>query len=90
VLTGSRDGTARLWDAQTGREICAFYVLKDGGWLTFTPQAFVFDGSQSTRNILLKCLWIVDNSTGQRRAFTEADFERFHRPELVARALARQ
>jgi len=90
VLTGSGDGTARLLDGGLGREICAFYVLKDGGWLTFTPQAFVYDGRRSTRTVLLKRLWVVDKTTGQRRPFTEADFERFHRPELVARALARQ
>ena len=89
VLTGARDGTARLWDAQSGREICTFYVLEDGGWLTFTPQAFVYDGRQSTRTVLLKCLWVVDNTTGQRRPFTEDDFQRFDRPDLVAKALAR-
>jgi len=35
-------------------------------------------------------LWVVDNTTGQRRPFTEADFDRFNRPDLVAKALARQ
>ena len=89
VLTGSWDGTARLLDAQTGGVICAFYSLKDGGWLSLTPQAFVYDGQQSTRSVLLTCLWIVDNTTGQRRLFTEADFERFNRPDLVQKALTR-
>ena len=89
VLTGSGEGSVRLWDAQTGRQICSFYHLEDGGWLTVAPEAFVYDGRESTRSILLKCLWIVDNATGQRRPFAEADFERFNRAELLRKALAR-
>ena len=30
VLTGSLDGTARLWDAQSGRLIAAFYLFRGG------------------------------------------------------------
>jgi len=89
VLTGSDDNTARLWDAQTGRLIAAFCLLKESGWFTFTQEAFVYDGQESTRAILFKCLWMVDPQTGQERPLAEADFDRFHRPDLVQKALRR-
>jgi serine/threonine protein kinase len=88
VLTGSWDGTARLWDAQSGRLIAAFYLFQGGGWATLTSEAFVYDGQESTKAILLKCLWLVDPQTGQERPLAEADFDRFHRPDLVQSALA--
>jgi hypothetical protein len=31
----------------------------------------------------------VDNTTGERRPFAEADFERFNRADLLQKALAR-
>ena len=89
VLTGSGDNTARLWDAQSGRLIAAFYLFQGGGWATLTSEAFVYDGQESTKAILLKCLWLVDPQTGQERPLAEADFDRFHRPDLVQKALRR-
>jgi WD40 repeat protein len=89
VLTGSEDGTARLWDAQSGRLIAAFYLFQGGGWATLTSEAFVYDGQESTKAILLKCLWLVDPQTGQEQPLAEADFDRFHRPDLVRKALRR-
>ena len=88
VLTGSYDKTARLWDAQSSRLIAAFCLVKESGWFTFTEEAFVYDGQESTKAILLKCLWLVDPQTGQERPLAEADFDRFHRPDLVQSALA--
>jgi serine/threonine protein kinase/Tol biopolymer transport system component len=88
VLTGSSDGTARLWDAQSGRLIAAFYLFQGGGWATLTSEAFVYDGQESTRAILFKCLRLFDPQTGQERPLAEADFDRFHRPDLVQSALA--
>jgi len=89
VLTGSSDGTARLWDAQSGRLIAAFCLFQGGGWATLTSEAFVYDGQESTKAILLKCLRLVDPQTGQERPLAEADFDRFHRPDLVQKALRR-
>jgi len=89
VLTGSLDGTARLWDAQSGQQIAAFYLFKEGGWATLSAHAFVYDGQQSTKAILLKCLCMVDPQTGQEQPLSEADFERYHRPDLVQKALQR-
>jgi WD40 repeat protein len=89
VLTGSDDNTARLWDAQTGRLIAAFCLFRGGRWATLTSEAFVYDGQESTKAILLKCLLLVDPQTGQEQPLAEADFDRFHRPDLVQKALRR-
>jgi len=88
VLTGSLDKTARLWDAQTGRLIAAFCLFQGGGWATVTSEAFVYDGQESTKAILFECLRLFDPQTGQERPLAEADFDRFHRPDLVQSALA--
>jgi hypothetical protein len=74
VLTGSGDGTARLWDAQSGRLIAAFCLFQGGGWAALTSEAFVYDGQESTKAILFECLWLVDPQTGQERPLAEAEF----------------
>jgi WD40 repeat protein len=89
VLTGSGDGTARLWDAQSGRLIAAFCLFKGSGWARLPQEAFVYDGQESTKAILFECLRLVDPQTGQERPLAEADFDRFHRPDLVQKALRR-
>jgi WD40 repeat protein len=38
VLTGSVDRTARLWDANTGRELCQLLNFKDGTWAVTDAQ----------------------------------------------------
>jgi len=85
-LTGSYDNPARLWDVQTDRPICTFYLLKDGGWVTITPQGyFLSDGRPETPQLL----YVKDPATGQVRGITEAEWQAFHRPDLVAAALRR-
>jgi hypothetical protein len=49
VLTGSRDGTTRLWDVALGEELACLLSLDDGrDWLAITPQG-LFDGSAEGR-----------------------------------------
>ena len=86
VLTGSGDGTARLWDAHTGQPICAFCHLRHGGWVTITPQGyFLTDGRSETREVL----HVKDPDTGQGRGITDAEWHAFHRPDLLQQLLQR-
>jgi len=40
VLSGSGDGTVRLWDVSTGKEIVQFISFNDGEWIVITPEGF--------------------------------------------------
>jgi hypothetical protein len=44
LLTGSADDTLRLWDAQTGRELCTMVSFADSTWAVFDRDGR-FDGS---------------------------------------------
>ncbi len=49
VLTGSLDGTARIWDAHTGDELVRLIGLEEGkDWLAVTADG-LFDGSLGAR-----------------------------------------
>jgi WD40 repeat protein len=46
VWTGYQDGTTRLWDASSGKELCTLLSLEAGkGWLVIAPDCS-FDGSE--------------------------------------------
>jgi WD40 repeat protein len=45
LLTGSSDGTTRLWEVATGKQLAQLISLESGkDWLVVTPEGF-FDGS---------------------------------------------
>lgn len=41
VLTGSQDGTARLWDSATGRPLAQLISLRSGGWTVLSADGHV-------------------------------------------------
>jgi WD40 repeat protein len=52
ILTGSEDGSARLWEASTGKEICRLLTYDAGNdWLVTTPDGY-FDGSENAAKIV--------------------------------------
>ena len=79
VLTGSEDGTARLWETETGKELLRLIAL-DGGkdWIVVTPDG-LFDGSPGARRLIG---WRVP---GQRAPVpVDRFFNDFYRPGLLA------
>jgi WD40 repeat protein len=49
LLSGSVDGTARLWSVGSGLELCAIRQFDaKGNWLAYTPDG-IFDGTSSAR-----------------------------------------
>lgn len=62
VLTGSKDGTARLWDASTGQEIRAFKGHED----RVTSVVFSPDGARVLTGSYDKTARLWDASTGQQ------------------------
>jgi WD40 repeat protein len=52
ILTGSADGTTRIWDAKSGKELAALYAFDRGkDWLVVAPDGR-FDGSDGARQFL--------------------------------------
>jgi hypothetical protein len=52
AVTGSADGTVRLWDPATGEELCRLILLGPGSdWLALTPEGR-FAGSEAGRQKL--------------------------------------
>lgn len=37
VLTGSTDGTIRVWEGKTGKALASLISFKDGGWAAVDP-----------------------------------------------------
>jgi WD40 repeat protein len=62
VLTGSRDNTARLWDAATGQELRAFLGHTDA----IRAVAFSPDGKQVTTSSADSTVRVWDVATGQQ------------------------
>jgi len=84
VATGSLDGTTRLWDIVTGRELVRLYSFHSGAdWLVVTPEGF-FDGSEEGRESL--AFRVGDNENSSVAAAEMP--QRYHCPGVLARILA--
>ncbi len=81
LISGSWDGTARVWDVSTGRERAAFVNFLDGSWIVATPEGY-FESSSA----------LAEDNLNVRigdRVFGISSFrENFNRPDLVKRSLA--
>src|SRR5262249_35439286 len=79
VLTGSMDGTVRLWDADTGQELCQL-VSFDKGWAVF-DSAGRYDASNPDE--LPGLHWVVGKTS-----FPLSKFKReYHDPALLAKCV---
>jgi WD40 repeat protein len=82
LWTTSRDGSTRLWNTATGKELCTLLSM-DGGkdWLVVTPEGF-FDGSPGAWRFVAYrvsgSLKVVDD---------DATRKQLHRPGLLSRVL---
>ena len=76
-------GSVCRWQLATGREIARIVVVdRDQEWLVVTPEGY-FDGSPDACQLVT---WRMGDEVFPMERFAE----RFHRPDLVARALAGQ
>ena len=80
ALTGGRDGTSRLWDAATGRELCQLISFNDGTWAVADPSGR-YDASNGGRVHGLH--WVV----GLEWIELEQLKERYYDPGLLAKHL---
>lgn len=61
LVSGSYDGTTRLWLTETGAEICRLVTFKDGGWTAVAP-----DGRFDTHSLEQVPRLYDEASRGQR------------------------
>src|SRR5262249_35121709 len=80
ALSGSYDGTMRLWEVQSGTELGAMIASRDGGQLTITPQGF-FTSLQSGTGMLAIVRGFEVTTIGQVH-------QSLYNPDLVREALA--
>ncbi len=85
MLTGSADGTTRLWSAATGQELAQLISFDAGkDWLVVTPDG-VFDGSENARK---KYVRFRDPDDPLKVLSAELRFKAYYHPNLLADILA--
>ncbi len=80
LVSASRDGTLRFWDASAGRLLATCYSLDAGrDWLVTTPAGYY----AASPSALSAIRWRVGD-----RLYPAEEFQaRYHKPELVAKAV---
>ena len=75
VLTGGRDGSARLWDTASGKELCQLIALRDETWTAVTRENYYM----ASRGALDGVAFRVGN-----RSFPFDQFDlKFNRPDKI-------
>jgi hypothetical protein len=75
ILSTSFDGTTRLWDAATGKEIAQFIAFTDGEWIVITPDGYYNASPKGDQYLNVR----IGNEVYGIDQFAEA----FYHPEVV-------
>ena len=81
LASGSNDDTIRFWDASTGNLLATTFNLKNGEWLTYTPEGFFAGSEWATKNLV----HIVD---GMKTVGIDQLYDSLYRPDLVSAKLS--
>jgi WD40 repeat protein len=79
VYSGGYDGTARLWDISTGKEIAQLISFKDGEWIVITPEGYFNASPNGAKHLNVRVgnnVYSIDNF-----------YEKFFNPVYVASVL---
>ncbi|HVQ38517.1 MAG TPA: caspase family protein [Pyrinomonadaceae bacterium] len=79
VVSGSSDGSMKLWDVAAGMELASLFSLDEQDWLVLTPDG-LFDGSPSAWN---QILWRFSSNLFDV-APVELFFNDYYHPGLLA------
>jgi WD40 repeat protein len=65
IITASEDGTTRLWDAETGRELAQLFSFTDGSWAVIEPGTGRYDAGRHGESTgdCVGLHWVLDNKT---------------------------
>ena len=79
LITASADGTTRLWDISTGKEIAQFISFTDGDWVVITPEGYFNASPNGAKHLNVRVgnkVYSIDNF-----------YEKFFNPVYVASVL---
>lgn len=79
LASGSSDGTVRLWDRTTGKEIAQFVGLYNGEWIVVTPEGY-YNSSPRGHELL-------SVRKGGSVFGVDQFYDLFYRPDIVAAKL---
>jgi len=79
LISGGKDGSTRLWDIKTGKEIAQFISLKDGEWIVVTPEGY-YNSSPNGHKYL-------NISVSPKVYGIDQFYDVFYRPDIVAAKL---
>jgi len=82
LASGSSDGTVRLWDRTTGKEIAQFVGLYNGEWIVVTPEGYYNASSQGHE--------LLGVRKGGSVFGVDQFYDLFYRPDIVAAKLQGQ
>jgi WD40 repeat protein len=80
VLSSAADGTVRIWDASSGKEIAQMINFNDGEWIAMTPQGYYTGSEKGDQHVNVRI--------GNQVYGVDQYREKFYRPEVVMAALA--
>jgi hypothetical protein len=85
LVSGSADGTVRLWNVKTRELIVTLFSTADGEWVMWTPQGF-YASSPGAAGMVG---WLVNHGPAKDAEFVTAGQlrRRLNRPDIVARAV---
>ncbi|MBW2569658.1 MAG: caspase family protein, partial [Deltaproteobacteria bacterium] len=79
VFSGGFDGTMRLWDINTGKEIAQFITFKDGEWIVITPEGYYNSSANGDKHLNV--------SIGNRVYGIDQYRTTFYKPRIVEAVL---
>ena len=80
ALSGGYDGSTRIWDIKSGKEIAKMISFDDGEWVIITPEGYYEASPGGAKNI---------NVTVGNQVYSIDNYaETFYRPDLVQLALS--
>ena len=79
ILSGSYDGSAKLWDINTGKEIAQFIAFADGEWVVITPEGYYSSSLNGHKYVNVKL--------GKNVYTIEQFYDVFYRPDIVSAKL---
>ncbi|PKN60278.1 MAG: hypothetical protein CVU53_03905 [Deltaproteobacteria bacterium HGW-Deltaproteobacteria-11] len=79
LASGSSDGTVRLWDQATGREIGQFVAFANNEWIVITPEGYYNSSTRGHENLNIR--------RGSKVYGIDQFYDVFYRPDIVTTKL---